>query len=151
MQKPVEGRCLSASKQVSLGEPPGCWDRPGCPWAQPLSGQPVPPTGAALVFLGRQRVGGHGGEVNAGGSPGTAAGPLVRHLLAAGGLRGPSLWLPHSHGPLATLAAKPHTQDDAVLAEAGTETQGPETQGTETRGQQGGAAAADRGPGAKSI
>lgn len=62
MQKPVEGRCLSASKQVSLGEPPGCWDRPGCPWAQPLSGQPVPPTGAALVFLGRQRVGGHGEE-----------------------------------------------------------------------------------------
>lgn len=75
MQKPVEGRCLSASKQVSLGEPPGCWDRPGCPWAQPLSGQPVPPPGAALVFLGRQRVGGHGGEVNAGGSLAQPPGP----------------------------------------------------------------------------
>lgn len=110
-----------------------------------------PPQGPPSCFWAVSGWGGTGGRVNAGGSPGTAAGPLVRHLLAAGGLRGPSLWLPHSHGPLATLAAKPHTQDDAVLAEAGTETQGPETQGTETRGQQGGAAAADRGPGAKSI
>lgn len=110
-----------------------------------------PPQGPPSCFWAVSGWGGTEGGGERRRVSGTAAGPLVRHLLAAGGLRGPSLWLPHSHGPLATLAAKPRTQDDAVLAEAGTETQGPETQGTETRGQQGGAAAADHGPGAKAV
>lgn len=98
MQGPVERRCLSASRSGVGSEPPDCRDCPGGPWAEPLSASLCPPQEPAPILPGRQQRRGPL-PTNA---LGTAAGPLVHHLLAAGGLRGPSLWPPHPHGPLAT-------------------------------------------------